>query len=295
MGTFELATAIEGEGERYRGAIDPEWFIWGPVGGYLAAIAMRAMGAASTRRRPATFSCQFLRVGAAGPVEVVVGRRKSGRRAECMQASVIQAGKPLVEAQSWIVADDLTGLQHDHARMPHVGAASDSPPWDGVRDGLRDDESLNPIWTHIERRLPKRLEAAGSDQPAPEWSCWMRLARPIATDDLMLQAALVILWMDMAPWNAALATHGWPTTHIAPTLDLTVQFQPDFYGLTANPSEWLLVETRSPNAGAGLFGGHGMLWSQTGRLLAVGAAQSLCVTNSRFAEQKARAKQAART
>lgn len=292
MGTFELATAIEGEGEQYRGVIDPEWFIWGPVGGYLAAIAMRAIGAASTHRRPATFSCQFLNVGAAGPVEVVVGRHKSGRRAECLQASVIQAGKPLVEAQSWIVADDLTGLQHDHARMPHAGAASDLPPWDGVRDGRRDDESLNPIWAHIERRLPRRVEAP--DQPAPEWSCWMRLARPIPTDDLMLQAALVILWMDMAPWNAALTTHGWPTAYIAPTLDLTVQFQPDFYGLVANPSEWLLVETRSPSAGAGLFGGHGRLWSEAGKLLAVGAAQSLCVKNLRFEEQRARAEQAAR-
>jgi hypothetical protein len=108
------------------------------VGGYLAAIAMRAMGAASTHRRPATFSCQFLNVGAAGPVEVIVERRKSGRRAECLQASLIQAGKPLVEAQSWMIADGLTGLQRDHARMPHVYAASDLPPWDGVRDGLRD-------------------------------------------------------------------------------------------------------------------------------------------------------------
>lgn len=290
MGTFELATAIEGEGEQYRGAIDPEWFIWGPVGGYLAAIALRAMGAASTHCRPATFSCQFLNVGAAGPVEVLVGRRKSGRRAECLRASVIQAGKPLVEAQSWIVADDLTGLQHDHARMPPVSSASDLPPWDGVRDGGRDDESLSPIWAHIERRLPKQLESL--HQPVPEWSCWLRLTRPIPADDLVLQAALVLLWMDMTPWNAALATHGWPTTHIAPTLDLTVQFQPDFYGLMANPSTWLLAETRSPNAGAGLFGAHGMVWSETGRLLAVGAAQSLCVKNVRFAEQTARAEQA---
>jgi hypothetical protein len=52
---------------------------------------------------------------------------------------------------------------------------------------------------------------------------------------------------------------------------------------------------QKPHAGAGLFGGHGVLRSQAGKLVAVGAAQSLCMTNVRFAEQKARAERAART
>jgi acyl-CoA thioesterase len=81
--------------------------------------------------------------------------------------------------------------------------------------------------------------------------------------------------MDMAPWNAALVAHGAPTTHIAPTLDLTVQFQPRLL----DASDWMLLHTESPVAANGLFGAHSKLWSQSGKLIAIGAAQALCAAN----------------
>jgi acyl-CoA thioesterase len=286
MASFVNATAVTRDGEFYRAAIDPEWFIWGPFGGYIAALAMRAMGAATTKRRPATFSCQYLRVGAEGPVEIEVEQRKSGRRAECLRASIIQAGAVLLEAQSWMIDDDLNGLKHTHTRMPEVRPPAALLPWNGMWNGIENDEERSPLWAHIDRKLTKRFGTADFDPSQARWSCWVRLTQPLPKDDIVQQAARAILWMDMAPWNAALVRHGWPTTHIAPTLDLTVQFQPAFYG-PWGASDWLLVETESAQAAAGLFGAQSTLWSETGEL--IGAAQALCVTNERYDEQKTRA------
>ncbi|NJO32204.1 MAG: thioesterase family protein [Rhodospirillales bacterium] len=113
--------------------------------------------------------------------------------------------------------------------------------------------------------------------------CWRRCRRTILSCRLR-----ALLWMDLAPWNAALMAHGWPTTHLAPTLDLNVQFLPHLYAATVTSSVWLLAETHSPIAGDGLFAAQSKLWSESGRLVAGSAAQALCVSNPRYAEQRRR-------
>ena len=63
MGDFDIDTRVEGSGGRYRANISREWEIWGPNGGYVAAIALRAAGRgwgwqspAGSRRRTAAAS-----------------------------------------------------------------------------------------------------------------------------------------------------------------------------------------------------------------------------------------------
>ena len=67
MAGFVEATAVRNDGVHHQALIDPDWFIWGPFGGYLAALAMRAMAAQSAFGKPATFSCQYLNVGRPAP------------------------------------------------------------------------------------------------------------------------------------------------------------------------------------------------------------------------------------
>ena len=278
MGTFLHATKVTKQGGRYSAVLDPDWFIWGPFGGYLAALALRAMGLHSNHRRPATVSCQYLNVGRIGPIDIEVVNRKSGRRAECVRVSLLQRGKILLDAQSWMVADDLPGLTHDHARMPAIKPASELRSW----DGFGDPDAHSPVWKHFERRPEQYLKGPGYAPGTPEWSCWVRLLETLPSDDLVLQAACAVLWMDMAPWSAALIAHPWPTTHIAPTLDLTVQFQNHLYAPETIASDWRLFATSSPVAGGGLLGGNSTLWSESGNLLAVSTAQALFVPNPRF-------------
>lgn len=280
MAGFLEATAIRNDGACDQALIDPEWFIWGPFGGYLAALAMRAMAARSAHRKPATFSCQYLNVGKAGAARVEVEVLKRGRSAECLHASIRQDGRALLEAQAWIIADRLPGIEHDDAPVPAASAPDDLADWHGFGD-----ESKSPIWQHVQRRPLPEFRAAPHATGLPRWACWLRLKDSLPADDPALQAARAILWMDLAPWNAALNAHGWPTTHLAPTLDLTVQFQPDLYAAQANTADWMLVETASPQARAGLFGANTRLSSGSGRLLAIGAAQGLCVPNPRYREQ----------
>lgn len=283
MAGFEQATAVWNDGVHDQALIDSDWFIWGPFGGYLAALAMRAMAGRSAFGRPATFSCQYLNVGKAGAACVAVEILKHGRSAECLRASVSQDGRPLLEAQAWIVADQLSGIEHDDAPSPAACSPDSLADWHGFGD-----ESKSPIWHHIQRRPLPEFRSAPQSAGLPRWTCWLKLRDILPAGDPALQAARAILWMDLAPWNAALNAHGWPTTHLAPTLDLTVQFQPDLYAAEMNTADWMLVETASPQASAGLFGANTRLSSASGKLLAIGAAQGLCVPNRRYVEQISR-------
>src|SRR5882724_9471270 len=56
---FAIDTALEGSGGRFSARLSRDWEIWGPNGGYVAAIALRAAGAATPLRRPASFACHF--------------------------------------------------------------------------------------------------------------------------------------------------------------------------------------------------------------------------------------------
>ena len=274
MGNFVEATSLTKQAGVYVADLDREWFIWGPFGGYLGALAMRAIGSDSRFDRPATFNCQYLSAGGPGRVEVAVVSRKLGRRAEYLQASVSQAGKLLLEAQSWIVADDLVGLKHDFSRPPEIPSAPALTAFRGWQ--YESPEEHSPIWQHIERRPISQYASQGLPGTVAEWASWLRLATSVPRDPVM-QAARAVLWLDLAPWNAVLASHMWPIQFIAPTLDLTVQFQGYLYDQEIAACEWLLVKVESPVAAAGLVGSSSSLWSEGGKLVAIGTAQCLSI------------------
>jgi Thioesterase-like superfamily len=57
---LEQATRLDGRSGRYQARLSEDWEIWGPNGGYLAAIALRAGGEVAEIERPASFYCHFL-------------------------------------------------------------------------------------------------------------------------------------------------------------------------------------------------------------------------------------------
>ena len=60
MGDLSVDTRIEGENGRYRAQLRDEWRVWGPNGGYPAAIALRAAGAEARIPRPVAFAAHFV-------------------------------------------------------------------------------------------------------------------------------------------------------------------------------------------------------------------------------------------
>ena len=80
MGDLAVDTEVEGSDGRYRAQLSRDWEIWGPNGGYLAVIALRAADAHTSLRRPATLSCHYLGVADFDAVDLEVRTIRGSRR-----------------------------------------------------------------------------------------------------------------------------------------------------------------------------------------------------------------------
>ena len=82
MSTYQADTEVRGEAGKLLATLSRDWEIWGPSGGYIASIALRAAGKiAPLDHRPATFSCQYLAAGQFWDVEIEVEPVRKGRNA----------------------------------------------------------------------------------------------------------------------------------------------------------------------------------------------------------------------
>src|SRR3954464_15781481 len=121
MGNLAADTAVERVDEhRYRGALNQDWEIWGPMGGYIASYALRAVGqeAAPAYPRPASFTCHYLAVAAFGDIDIVVTPLRTSRVAGSYRAEITQGDRRILEATVWAIAEDLPGLEHDESEPP---------------------------------------------------------------------------------------------------------------------------------------------------------------------------------
>jgi len=266
VGDLERDTRVEGADGRLRAQLSRDWDIWGPNGGYVAAVALRAAGATTALRRPASFACQYLSVAQFDAVDLAVQTLRSGRRAAALRVSMTQQQRPILEALVWVVDDTLAGLEHDVAVMPAV------PPV----EALASFEELAipgypwfPFWNNLESRPiePGERTAAG----APIYRIWVRY-RPTPTfADPFVDAARMLVALDTMMWPAAARGHDPTAPYQAPNMDLAVQFH-----RAAPTTEWLLVDAQSPIGSGGLLGCRSHVWAPDGRLLATGTGQLLC-------------------
>jgi acyl-CoA thioesterase len=143
MGDFAVDTDLEGGDGRYRAHISPEWKVWGPLGGYVAAIALRAMGRETPLRRPASITCQFLAEAKFEDAEVEVTTLRRGRRSHALHVRLSQRGNAFLVASGWVVDADMNGLEHDLARMPDVPAPADLRSYPETADNYAD---WYPVW-----------------------------------------------------------------------------------------------------------------------------------------------------
>lgn len=269
MGNLADDTAVSGGDGRYVATLREDWNIWGPNGGYLAAVALRAAGAHSSQPRPASLMCHFLGVAAFDDVELEVVTLRAARRAEAMRVSMTQGGRPMLEALVWTVADELDGLVHDMAVAPGIGGPDDY----GSIDDLAPDRPTFPFWGNIEHR-PFEFIEDWDTRPAsdPEYLGWLRF-RPQATfDDAYVDAARLAILVDTFQWPAATRAYaGGSLAHVAPSLDLACRFH-----RAALDQPWLLVHATSPVAEGGLVAGTASVFDAAGRLVASGGQQMLC-------------------
>jgi acyl-CoA thioesterase len=268
MGDFEVDTRVEGSGGKYRADLSADWEIWGPNGGYVAAIALRAAGCEAEIPRPATFACHFLSVARFGPVDIGVTLVRRGRRSESFRVSIEQEGRPIVEALVRTAAE-VPGLEHDVAEAPDVPDPEDLR----CTDELRDPEwPTYAFWSNLEARTlhPERF---GEEPQAhePIWREWYRFRPRPTFDDPFVDAGRALLLIDTLSWPAAAQPHT-SREFLAPNLDVSAWFH-----RSAPESEWLLIDHSSPVGEGGMLGTIGRVWSRDRRLLASGGAALLCI------------------
>lgn len=273
IGNFERDTRPDGADGRYAVRLSSDWAVWGPNGGYVAAIALRAMAAEGTLPRPAAFHCQFLKAGKFDAAEVLVERIRAGRRSEALRARLVQDGEDLLSASLWLVEDGMEGLEHEVARAPDVPRPQALKSYAELFENYGD---WYPYW----RSVQGRPEHPTWDAAPPLWRTWMRLVDPPERLDPILAAARAALWMDLGPWNAAAAPHPWPRRYLAPNLDLHVQFH-----RLAEDADWLLVAAEAPVAREGVIGTSLRLWTEAGELVASGGSMLFCRRNPNYEEE----------
>jgi acyl-CoA thioesterase len=269
VGDFVEQTALEPAGERrFRAELSPEWMLWGPAGGYVSAIALRAAGEATAFRRPVSYACQFVSVARFGPIDVQVESLRTGKRTEALRVVLAQGEKIVLTAQVW-AANENEGMVHDYVPAPEM------PHPDSLKtmEELRSERPLHPYFRNFEQRPIGWVPDGDLTPGEPELRGFYRF-RPRATaDDPFVDAARVLILIDTFTWPSTYRAH--PTTGaspwIAPNLDLYVRFHRE----TAE-HEWLYGLARADLAESGLIAAQGAVWSLERKLLASGSCQLFC-------------------
>jgi len=273
MGDLAADTTVEQTGpSTFTCDLSPDWEIWGPNGGYLAAVAMRAAGIASGRARPASITAHFVGAGRSEPVEISVEVNRETKVATSVTARISQEGRPLLVATVWSVDGDLDGLEHHTALGPY-----DVPDPDALKSteelwGERDGPPRHPFWSNIETR-PTEWIADWENREAsePSMRAWVQFVPTATFADPWVDACRSLILIDLDSWPSATRAHLGDLEHFAPTIEVTARF----IGSTEN-EPWLLSEASAPVASRGLVAGVGQVWTRDRRLVALGGSTLLC-------------------
>lgn len=258
LGT-DLAVTAKGDGV-YGATIREDWEMWGPLGGYVAALALQAIGRENLFARPVSFSCEFAERASFGPAQVVVRSLRTGPTAALYAAVVQQGDRTVLEATCWS-SPRAEGPEHLDLAWPIVEQPEDAYP---SGDRL--------AWLPFTKNLAVRFLAEGPGAGAkPRWRGWTAFT-PVATflDDAWLDAARSVILLDVSGFSAAAMYHGVDAPFTAPSLDLHVSFHHN-----VQDAEWLLMDSHSPLSINGVLTWQGALWTADGRLAALGSGQNL--------------------
>jgi acyl-CoA thioesterase len=253
---FGEATAVGDEGGgRFAGEIRPGWDIGGNAnGGYLLAIAARAMSAACGRPDPVTVTAHYLAPAKAGAVTVDTEVVKSGKRFSTVRATMQDAERPLLT-----VLGAFSELPEAGAEPPlRVDAEPpDLPPPDDCLPHRPGERGMPPPFaSKVDIRLHPDDAGFARGRPSGQLLVrgWFRHGAGEAVDTIgLLQAT------DAYPptiFNADLPV-AW-----TPTVELTAHVR-------ARPAPgWLRCAFTTRFVTGGFLEEDGVVWDDTGTLVA---------------------------
>lgn len=257
---FDRDTALEPVGDGvWRGTVDPSWFVTtGPNGGFVAALAVRALEAA-TGRPARSLTLHYAAPPSEGPIDVACTVERVGGTSTFTTLRFTQGGAVVVlglgVAAGW--RDDEP--EFNDARMPEVPGVGEATPF------AADRESVPVYLSKYEVRWALG-DFGVRDQPAV-LGAWIRAADGRALDSPLLAAVADAL---MPP---AFLRTGFGVA--VPTLDLTLHFRAP----VPAGAQWTLGVFESRVAAGGVVEEDGRLFAEDGTLLV--QSRQLAVLRSR--------------
>jgi acyl-CoA thioesterase len=253
---FGDASDVDKIGEStWRAEVQPDWDIFGiSNGGYLMAIAAKAMSAAAGGRAPVSLTSHFTRPVSAGPVEISTETIKVGRSFSTIRAGLTSEAGSLSLLGSFAepgrLEPETAYMAGDPPEMP--------PPEECVRAVPAVDGPLPPpLMAQVDERIHPEDATALKGQPTgvARIRGWFRLL-----DDEPLDSFALLLVADAFPpaiFNLDMPM-GW-----TPTLEMTTQVR-------ARPStEWLRCQFSTRFVTGGFLEEDGEIWDEAGRLVAI--------------------------
>ena len=273
MGDLAIDTAVEQTGPAtFTCDLSSDWEIWGPNGGYLAAVGLRAAGVASGRVRPASINAHFVGAGRSEPVDIDVEVHRHTKVATSVTARITQEGRPLLVATVWGVDSDLDGLEHQTTLGPH-----DVPDPEDLQSteellGTPDGPPRHPFWGNIEQRPTEWIDDwENREVSEPSTRAWVKFVPTATFADPWIDACRSLILIDLDSWPSATRAHLGDLEHFAPTIEVIARF----IGSTTD-EPWLLSEASAPVATGGLVAGVGQIWTRDRQLVALGGSTLLC-------------------
>lgn len=252
---FDRATEVEAIGDgRFTGAVHDGWHIGGNAnGGYLLAIAARAMAAHAERPHPISLTAHYLTPAPAGPADLTAEVVKSGRRFATVAGSLQQGGTERIR-----VLGTFGDLSAPPAAPQLIRAVPPELP--SYEDCIGRPPANGPVEVAINARLDVRLHPddagfhEGRRSGIPRQRGWFAFADGRPIDPLALLLACdafppTVFHLDLPA--------GW-----VPTIELTVHVR----GIPAPGPIRCVFETRF--LADGFFEEDGEMWDSAGRLVA---------------------------
>jgi acyl-CoA thioesterase len=249
---FDADTAVRADGDLvYRAELTDRWTALGgtPNGGYMLAVALRALQRDMPLPDPLVTSAHFLRPGLVGPAEIRTEVVRAGRRAATGEARLIQDGKEILRLLATFGdLDQADGRTLVLGEPPSLPSPDETP---GVLSG-----GTLPgvtITEQLEYRAPELPGwARGAPDGAPSFEFWMRFRDGRDADPLAL-AALVD---GAAPAVLDIGARG------SATMELTVHVR-------ARPAPgWLACRTLTRHVIGGFHEEDFEIWDSAGNLVA---------------------------
>jgi acyl-CoA thioesterase len=250
---FDADTAVHADGDHvYRAELTDRWTAIGgtPNGGYMLAVALRALQAEMPLPDPLVTSAHFLRPGLVGPAEVRTEVLRAGRRVATGEATLVQEGREIVRLLA-----TFGDLEQANGRTLVLNDPPELPPPAETQDVLGGGGSMPgvTITEHIEYRAPELPGwAKGDPGGVPSLEFWMRFkdgrdADPLALAALVDAAAPAVLDIG-APGSA--------------TIELTVHVR-------ARPAPgWLACRNTTRHVIGGYHEEDFEIWDSAGGLVA---------------------------